>query len=85
MKKLILPPYFGYWCVFFIAPLPILYIILHYVFTLGQFEALEEKMELLHVRKEQSDLTQKRRHSVLNSVSQSDPLYIDKYLESLLF
>ena len=48
-------------------------------------KALDEKMEMLHTRKEQSETIQKRQHSFLSSLASSDPFYIDKHLETLTF
>ena len=85
MKKMTFPLSFGYWTLLFIAPLPIFYFLCHYCLTVEHMKALDEKMEILHARKEQSETIQKRQHSFLSSLANSDPFYIDKHLETLTF
>jgi hypothetical protein len=85
MKKFTLPFTFGYWMLLFAAPLPIIYFLFHYSVNVEHLKDLDERIEMVHARKEQSEQVQKRQHSVLSSLSQSDPFYIDKYLESLTF
>lgn len=88
MKKLALPfafKSFSYWALLLIAPLPIFYFLFHYSVTVERLKTLDEKMEILHARKEQSEAVQKRQHSVLTSLVQSDLFYIDKHIETLTF
>jgi hypothetical protein len=85
MKKIVFPASIGYWALLILAPLPILYLLFHYSTTVEHIKELDEKMDILHTRKEQSEVVQKRQHSVLSSLAQSDPFYIDKHLETLIF
>ena len=80
-----LPQLFGYWCLLCLAPLPTLYFIFHYFSSVQHIKTLSERIEAVHVRKEQSQSIEKLQHSLLSSLSQSDPFYIDKHLESLTF
>jgi hypothetical protein len=85
MKKISFPPSFGYWFLLCIAPLPFFYFLFHYSANMAHLRELDERIELVHVKKEQAEVVQKRQHSVLSSLAQSDPYYIDKHLESLTF
>lgn len=85
MKKITLPSSFGYWFLLFIGPLPIFYFLFHYCITMEQLKQLDEQIDTVYARKEQCEQVQKRQHSVLSSLAESDPYYIDKHLESLIF
>ncbi len=85
MKKISLPSSIGYWALLLLFPLPIFYFLFHYSLTVERMKTLDEKMEILHARKEQSETLQQRQHSFLSSLANSDPFYIDKYLETLTF
>ncbi len=85
MKKIALPDGCSYWVLLCIAPLPLLYFLFHYAMTIERIKELDEKMETVYTRKKQSEQVERRQHSVISSVSQSDLLYIDKHLESLIF
>jgi hypothetical protein len=74
-----------YYLLLCLAPFPLLYFIFHHCSTLSHIEELEKKIERIYVRKEEAEQVQKKQHSVLVSLSQSDPSYIDKYLETLVF
>lgn len=85
MNKISFPPAFGYWLLLCLAPLPFFYSLFHYSANIAHLRELDERIELVHTKKEQSEAVQKRQHSVLSSLAQSDPYYIDKNLESLTF
>jgi hypothetical protein len=85
MKKISLPSSFGLWSLLLLAPLPLLYFLVHYAMTVDYMQKIDEKIDTLLTKKEQSDAVQKKQHSVLSSLVQSDPFYIDKHLETLLF
>lgn len=85
MKKISLPFAFGYWILLFIAPIPVFYFLFHYAITVEHAKELDEKMEAIYSRKKQSEQIEKRHHSLMSSVFKSDPFYIDKHLESLIF
>ena len=74
-----------YWLLLTLAPLPAVYFLLHYSSTISRLAALDEQMELIHTRQRQAETLSKREHTLLNSLSQSDPRYIDKHLETLTF
>ena len=85
MKKIALPSSFGYWLLLILAPLPGCYFLFNYSVTMEHLITLDEQMENIHARKQQSEAVQKRERSALSSLAQSDPFYIDKYLETLTF
>jgi hypothetical protein len=85
MKKIALSSSFGFWALLLLSPLPLLYFLVHHTVTVDYIKKLDEQVDILLTKKEQSDAVQKRQHSVLSSLVQSDPFYIDKHLESLLF
>ncbi|HEY2810155.1 MAG TPA: hypothetical protein VGJ00_02035 [Rhabdochlamydiaceae bacterium] len=85
MKKISLPHLFGYWVLLCLSPLPVLYFLMRYSSSLEHLKQLDERIEAIHIRKEQTDSLKKREHSLLSSFSDSDPFYIDKYLETLTF
>lgn len=85
MKKISLPSSFGLWALLVLGPLPILYFLIHYAMTVEAMQNIEEKIDALLTKKEQFDAVKKKQHSVMSSLVQSDPFYIDKHLETLLF
>lgn len=68
-----------------LAPLPLLYFIFHHYSTLSHLDELGKKIETIHVRKKEEERIQKKQHSLLVSLSESDPSYIDNHLETLVF
>ncbi len=75
----------AYWFLLILIPLPSFYFLFNYSLTLDRLIALDEQLENIHARKNQVEAVQKREHSALSSLAQSDPFYIDKHLETLIF
>ncbi len=84
-KTLSLSPFFSYWLIVCLAPLPIVYFVISGYLQRSTWNALEERMESIHAKNVHYEEIQKKQHSVIHSLSQSDPTYIEKSLESLTF
>ena len=80
------PTYF-FWLLanFNFVPLPVFYFLLNWYLNVGIWNKLDQRMENIHAKKMHYEEIQKKQHSVINSLSQSNPTYIDQYLETLTF
>jgi len=75
----------NYYLLLILAPLPLVWFAFHHYSTLGHLEELEEKMQRVHVRKEEAQQSQKQQHALLSCLKEADPYYIDKHLETQRF
>lgn len=73
------------WILLIIMPLPFFLTLFHFTNTLQKLTFLEEEMQRLHIRTLQSQELQQKEHSLLNSLKNPDPHYLDKHIETLTF
>lgn len=73
------------WSVLIIAPFPFLFFLMHFIFGVQKMNAIEEEMERIHVRVTLSQEILRKESSLLNSLKNPDPHYLDKNIETLTF
>lgn len=75
----------GLWVIILIAPLPFVIFLFHFLFSLNHLEKLEEEIERIHLKTVHIEESKRRENSVAASLKNSDPHYLDKYIETLTF
>ena len=68
-----------------VAPLPFFLFFLHCFFRLQKLEQLEEEMQRIHSKVVFLQETQRKESTLLASLKNPDPHYLDKHIETLTF
>lgn len=75
----------AYWLLLIIAPIPFLLILYHFVTQFQKLHDLDEQMQHIYARSSQMQEMQRKESSLLSSLKNPDPHYIEKNIESLTF
>lgn len=67
------------------APLPFIIALFHFIFGLQKLEELENEIERIHTKAVVLQESQRKENSLLSSLKNPDPHYLDKQVESLAF
>src|SRR5579871_6519192 len=68
-----------------IAPIPFFIALFHFIFGLQKLEELENEIERIHTKAAVLQESQRKENSLLSSLKNPDPHYLDKHVESLSF
>ncbi len=73
------------WLVLALAPLPLFFCLFHFSSGLQKINQLQEEMERIHTKVLHSQEMQRKQSSLLASLKNPDPHYLDKNIETLTF
>lgn len=73
------------WSALIIAPLPFLFFLMNFIFGIQKMNELEQEMERIHSRAVLSQEILRKESSLINSLKNPDPHYLDKNIETLTF
>lgn len=83
-SSLKLPPAL-FWFLLAAAPLPFIFFLCQFVSKIQNLERLEEEMERIHLKTVHLEEVQRKESSLLASLKNPDPHYLDKQIETLTF
>jgi len=73
------------WSALIIMPLPFFFFLMNFIFGIQKMNELEEEMKRIHARVIHSQEILRKESSLLNSLKNPDPHYLDKNIETLTF
>ncbi len=68
-----------------LTPMPLFYAVVHFFFTLRQYETLESEMLRIFKKSHHLDLLHQKEQTLLSTLKNPDHFYIDNHLEPLTF
>jgi hypothetical protein len=73
------------WVLLFAAPLPFFFFLSQFLGDMQKLEQIEENIERIHLKKIHLEEVQLKESTLLSSLKNPDPHYLDKHLETLTF
>jgi hypothetical protein len=73
------------WAVLVAAPIPFFFFLMNFIFGIQKVNELEQEMDRIHSRAVLSQEILRKESSLLNSLKNPDPHYLDKHIETLTF
>lgn len=76
---------FSLWLLIIVAPLPFLALLFHFIFNVQKLGMLDEEISRVHRKMVMLQESRQKESSLLASLKNPDPHYLDKHVEALTF
>jgi hypothetical protein len=73
------------WLILICAPIPFFYLLFNFLFGIQKLNQLESEVDRIHTKAIRTQEIQQKENSLLTSLKNPDPHYLDKNIETLTF